>query len=228
MNNPDARVAVYYAPDRHDPLFAASTAWLGRDPETNAVAAQPEIAEIAAITEEPRLYGFHATLKPPMRLAPGSGWDEFLTSAAALAGSLKAFDLPPLAVMDLHGFLALRETRPSPELQALADACVERLDALRAPPTPNELARRRRAPLTTEQDAMLVRWGYPYVFETWFFHMTLTRRLSPEEKALYRPKAEAHFAQAIATPRRVTGICLFVQPNPGAPFTIAQRLPLLG
>ena len=75
---------------------------------------------------------------------------------------------------------------------------------------------------------MLVRWGYPYVFGTWFFHMTLTRRLSPEEKTLYRPKAEAHFAQAIATPRRVIGICLFVQPNPGAPFTIAQRLPLRG
>ena len=35
-----------------------------------------------------------------------------------------------------------------------------------------------------EQDAMLVRWGYPYVFDTWFFHMTLTRRLSDAEKSI--------------------------------------------
>ena len=228
MINPDARVAVYYAPDRHDLLFTASTAWLGRDPETNVLKQQPEIAEIAAITGEPRLYGFHATLQPPMRLSAGRDWDELLTSAATLTGSLKAFHLPPLAVMDLHGFLALRETRPSPELQALADACVERLDPFREPPTPPELAHRRRSPLTVEQDAMLVRWGYPYVFGMWFFHMTLTRRLTPAEKALYHPKAEAYFAEAIAAPRRVTDICLFVQPNPGAPFTIARRLPLRG
>ena len=65
------------------------------------------------------------------------------------------------------------------------------------------------------QDAMLVRWGYPYVFDTWFFHLTLTRRLSAAEKQLFMPAAETYFARAIATPRRVTDICLFVQPGPG-------------
>jgi hypothetical protein len=75
---------------------------------------------------------------------------------------------------------------------------------------------------------MLVRWGYPYVFDTWFFHMTLTRRLTPAEKALYHPRADAHFADAIGHRRRVTDICLYTQAGPGAPFTIAERLPLLG
>ena len=223
-----ARVAVYYAPTAGDPLCAASTSWLGRDPFTNAPATQPDVVDIAAITDDPRTYGFHATLKPPMRLARGQTWDAFLKAAGELAETLKPFDLPPLAVMDLHGFLALRETHPSAELQHLADACVEKLDSFREPPSPEELARRRRAPLTAEQDAMLVRWGYPYVFGTWFFHMTLTRRLTPEEKALYQPRAEAHFAEAIGYPRRVTDICLFTQPAPGAPFTIAERIPLLG
>jgi hypothetical protein len=113
-------------------------------------------------------------------------------------------------------------------LQALADACVADLDGFRAPPTEAELARRRRSSLTAEQDAMLVRWGYPYVFGTWFFHMTLTRRLSAEEKALYQPAAEAHFAAALAAPRRVVDICLYTQAGPGAPFVIAERLPLRG
>ena len=220
------RVAVYYAPTADDPLFAASTNWLGRDPVTNAPARQPDAPDIAAITDDPRLYGFHATLKPPMRLR--HAWDDFLAAAISMSKTIKPFDLPPLGVMDLHGFLALRETQPSAALQHLSDVCVEQLDAFRQPSSPEELARRRRSPLTAEQDAMLVRWGYPYVFETWFFHLTLTRRLTPLEKALYMPRAEAHFAGAINCPRRVVDICLFTQRIPGAPFTIAERLPLGG
>lgn len=223
-----ARVAIYYAPAAHDPITFASTSWLGRDPVSNAPVIQPELPDIAEITHDARTYGFHATLKPPMRLADGRVWNEFLDAANRLARTLKPFDLPPLAVMDLHGFLALRETRPSPALQHLADTCVEQLDMFRAPASDAELARRRRSPLTPEQDAMLVRWGYPYVFTTWFFHMTLTRRLTPAERAIYLPAAEAHFAAAIAQPRRVADICLFKQPAPGAAFTIAERLPLLG
>jgi putative phosphonate metabolism protein len=223
-----ARVAIYYAPTTDDPLYHASSAWLGRDPVTNAPVPQPEIPGIAEMTADARVYGFHATLKPPMRLANGRHWHEFLDATAKLAATVQPFDLPPLAVMDLHGFLALRETRPSPELQNLADICVGQLDPFREPPSPEELARRRRSPLTAEQDAMLVRWGYPYVFETWFFHMTLTRRLNADEKALFMPAATVYFAEAVACPRRVTDICIFTQPAPSAPFTIAERLPLRG
>lgn len=224
----EARVAVYYAPLPDDPLTAAAACWLGRDPVTNAPVRQPDLPGIEELTADPRGYGFHATLKPPMRLADGRSWNALLTAAEALAGRIAPFDLPPMAVSDVHGFLALRETVACAPLQALADACVADLDAFRAPATEAELARRRRSSLTAEQDAMLVRWGYPYVFGTWFFHMTLTRRLSAEEKALYQPAAEAHFAAALAVPRRVVDICLYTQAATGAPFVIAERLPLRG
>ena len=148
---------------------------------------------------------------------------------AQLAGRTAPFDLPPLAVSDVFGFLALRETVPCPPLQALADACVEHLDPFRAPPSDAELARRRRANLTPRQDAMLVRWGYPYVFDTWFFHMTLTRRLTAEEKRRLPCRRRRHISRVRSRlPRRVTDICLFVQPAPGEPFVIEQRLPLRG
>jgi putative phosphonate metabolism protein len=226
--SPDARVAVYYAPRPDDQLTADAAAWLGRDPTGDATVAQPDIAGIAEVTAEPRLYGFHATLKPPMRLAHGCGWSDVVSAAAALADRIAPFELPTLSVQDVFGFLALRETAPSEPLQGLADACVEQLDPLRATPTEAELARRRRARLTARQDAMLVRWGYPYVFDTWFFHLTLTRRLSGEEKQVYMPAAEAWFAAAIATPRTVGEICLFVQAAPGTPFVIRERLTLRG
>lgn len=222
------RVAVYYVPQPDDPLFTDAAAWLGRDPASGAPSPQPDIPGILEVTAEPRTYGFHATLKPPMRLKDDRQWSDAVEAATELAKSVAPFELPCLAVSDVHGFLALRETQPCAPLQALADACVERLDHVRAPPSPEELARRRRASLTPRQDEMLLRWGYPYVFDTWFFHMTLTRRLSADEKRVYMPAAQAHFAQALAMPRRVTDICLFVQPGPSEPFVIKERLTLRG
>lgn len=222
------RVAIYYAAPPDDPLTVLGSAWLGRDPVTNAAVPQPALDGIGEITAEPRRYGFHATLKPPMGLADGASWTGFVAAVREVAAGIAAFELPPLAVADLRGFLALRETAPCAALQALADVCVEQLDAFRAPPSQDELARRRRAKLSPEQEAMLTRWGYPYVFGTWFFHMTLTRRLSEAEKAIFLPAAQAWFAPALSVPRRVADICLFTQVMPGAAFILAERIRLRG
>lgn len=222
------RLALYWAPDGDDPLHAAGSAWLGRDAATGQALPQPALAglDLAEVTAEARGYGLHATLKPPFRLA--GGYASARDAAAALAARIAPFDLPPLAVHDLDGFLALRETAPCPPLHRLADACVEALDAHRAPPTEAEIARRRPERLSAAQRANLDRWGYPYVFGEWRFHVTLSRRLRPEERALILPAVTAHLGEAAAMTRRVGAISLFVQPAPGAPFTIAERLPLRG
>ena len=218
-----ARAALYYAPEADDPLWRAGCDWLGRDPASGRTYPQPDRDELTA---GPRRYGFHATLKPPMRLA--HPWHALVEDTAALAARLAPFELPPLEVADLSGFLALREAAPCPALQALADACVTELDAHRVPASAAELARRRQAGLTPAQDAVLLDWGYPYVLSTWQFHMTLTRRLSAQERTTTLPAAVAHFAAACALPRRVESICLFSQAAPGSPFLLAERLPLGG
>lgn len=226
--NTSARVALYYAPLPDDPLTPLSGAWLGRDPASNAPVPQPRVPGLPEVTADPRAYGFHATLKPPMHLRAGTDWFSFVGAVRAMAADIASFELPALAVADVHGFLALRETMPSPPLQALADACVEQLDPFRSPPTEAELARRRKASLTPAQDALLVRWGYPYVFDEWFFHMTLTRRLTAAEQAVFMPAAEAWFAPALSVPRMVQDICLFTQAAPGVAFTLAERVQLRG
>jgi putative phosphonate metabolism protein len=223
-----ARVAIYYAPSPDDPLAIAGATWLGRDADRNIGLVQPQVPDMAALTQEPRRYGFHATLKPPMRLAPGSDLFTFVAAVRAVATSIAPFDLPPLHVADLHGFLALREATYCAPLQALSDRCVAGLDAFRTPPDAAEFERRRQARLSPQQDAMLQRWGYPYVFDTWFFHMTLTRRLDDGEKARVKPLAEAFFAAAVAAPRQVRDICIFTQAAPDADFVIAERIPLRG
>jgi putative phosphonate metabolism protein len=223
-----SRVAIYYAPLADDPLTELAGHWLGRDPVTGAPMVQPALFGIEEATAEPRRYGFHATLKPPMRLAEGRSWADLMSAVRSVAAGIAPFDLPRLAVHDLRGFLALRETEPCPALQALADACVEQLDPFRAPPSEAELAARRGAQLSPEQEAMLARWGYPYVFGTWFFHMTLTRRLSELEKEVFLPAAEAYFAPVLEVPRRVVDLCIFTQAGPDASFNIAERVRLKG
>lgn len=223
-----ARFALYWAPDPSDPLHAAGSAWLGRDAETGTTLRQPAVpgADLFEIAREPRLYGLHATLKAPFRLA--TSYAALRDSAAALAARIAPFGLPPLAVADLDGFLALTEQAPCPPLQALCDQTVADLEPHRAPLTEAEIAKRRPERLTREQRGNLIRWGYPHVFGAFFFHITLTRRLTPEESALVRPAAESALGTAARQERRVTSICLFSQPEPGQPFRIAERFALTG
>jgi hypothetical protein len=225
MQPPSTRVALYWAPERADPLLAAGNRWLGRDPELSAPLHQPAIPGLKEATAAPRLYGFHATLRPPMRLA--TDWETFQAAIDTLAKSLAPFDLPPLAVTAMDGFLVLRESAPSPALHALADACVRHTNPHRLPPSDSERAKRRAAGLSAEEEALLQRWGYPWVMQRWRFHMTLSRRLTDAEMALLRPAAEDHFAQALATPRRVTEICVFTQ-IAQHDLLLAHRLPLTG
>jgi hypothetical protein len=223
---PRSRVALYYAPAGNDPLWQRGIAWLGRDPASGIEVAQPDIPGLAAITADAAGYGFHATLKPPMRLRAGVRWPDFRASVEALAAGIPPFPLPPLEVVDLAGFLALHDAAPSAALQAFSDACIAWVDELREPPGEAELAQRRRSRLSAAEDANLVRWGYPYVFSTWFFHMTLTRRLTPGEHAVYRAAAEAWFADTLTGPRTVRDLALFVQAEPGDAFFLVERVPL--
>jgi len=220
------RAALYWAPALSDPLHRLGSTWLGRDAETGAAIPQPGLPNVADITADARLYGLHATLKPPFRLA--TSYDALRADALALAARTKPFALPPLRLADHHGFLALLESEKSDALQALCDACVRDLDAHRLPPTEDEIARRNPARMTPRQREHLHRWGYHYVFDEWWFHVTLSRRLTPEERAVVWPALTHHLGEVPALPRRVTEICLFTQAAPGAPFLIAERLPLIG
>jgi len=222
------RIALYYAPEPHDPLHQRASAWLGRDAFSGAELSQPAIAgiDIAEVTADARGYGFHATLKPPFRVQGDT--QAALQAAQDFAARTAAFALPPLQITDLDGFLALREAEPCPPLQVLADGAVTALDPHRAPATESEIARRKPDKLSPRQREFLAFWGYPYVFAEWRFHMTLTRRLTPAENAIILPAVTDALGDAPAISRTVTDICIFAQAAPGAPFIILERLKLRG
>lgn len=200
------RYAIYWLPD--GPLGRAGVDWLGWDVRAGR-------GDGAAA---PARYGFHATIKPPFRLAEGRDEAELTEAAQGLAARRALVDLGTLRVARVARFLALVPRR-NPD--RLAAAMVEGLDALRAPASPEEVARRRAAMLTPAQDAMLVRWGYPYVIDEFRMHLTLTGRDPAEEMdARARDIFDAH-----AGPHRIAALSLVGEDAQGR-FHLIEDLPL--
>ena len=56
----------------------------------------------------------------------------------------------------------------------------------------------------------------------------MTRQLTAAEKAVVLPAVTDFLGEAPARPRLVTELTLFTQARAGAPFLIAERLPLRG
>ncbi|MGY6273411.1 DUF1045 domain-containing protein [Achromobacter denitrificans] len=220
------RYALYLAPT--GPWREHGSRWLGRCADTGEtlppLPGQPERSR--EWTQAPRHYGLHATLKPPFRLRPGAGPADVDAAARRLAAGGSPFALE-LECEPLRGFLAWRiadaDAAGRARIQALADAAVLGLDPLRAPPTPDETARRRPQSLTAEQRAMLERWGYPYVFDTYTFHITLTGKLEGEALAQARAGIAAFADPLRGLPMAVPGISVYVQPAPGADFVAARH-----
>ncbi len=206
------RHAIYFAPPRASALAAFGAAWLGWDPEAGVVPAAVALAGLprprAALTAAPRRYGFHATLKPPFRLAAGRDTGGLAAATAALAAEHPRFELC-LRVAMLGGFLALLADAPPPALARLADACVTRLDGFRAPPEPGELARRRAVGLDAAAEANLHRWGYPWVLDRFPFHMTLTGPLAAADRPAVERALTAALAPLLAAPLPVAEILPF-------------------
>ncbi|MEM6942080.1 MAG: DUF1045 domain-containing protein [Pseudomonadota bacterium] len=174
-----ARFAIYYVPP-DGPLAAFGGKWLGWDVVTGRAVPQFDVPGLHDITMTPRKYGFHGTLKPPFRLKEGQTLEALETAVSDVAGTLSLAACDGLKLTQLGRFLALTPFGPLDGLQSIAGACVRDLDGFRAPASEAELARRRNAGLSDRQEALLVEWGYPYVFDEFRFHLTLSGRL-PEE-----------------------------------------------
>lgn len=176
-----ARFAIYYVPP-DGPLADFGATWLGWDVVKGRDVPQFDLPGLPDITKTPRKYGFHGTLKPPFRLKEGQTPESLEAAVSALAGGIAPAVCGGLNLARLGPFLALTPTGPLEGLQRVAESCVRDLDAFRAPADEEELARRRKARLSERQETLLTRWGYPYVFEEFRFHLTLTGRL-PKDKA---------------------------------------------
>ena len=222
------RFAIYYLPPE-GALADFGAAWLGWDCVTARAVVPPHVPGLHDVTMTPRKYGFHGTLKPPFRLAERTdlaGLQEAMVQMAAICAPAQS---DGLALTALGRFLALTPVGDSSGIARVAATYVEALDAFRAPPGEAELARRRKARLSERQEALLQRWGYPYVMGEFRFHMTLSKRIKEDnERDTLMQEILKHGAEALATPVTVDAISVFRQENKKAPFTRLGRFAFAG
>ncbi|MCO5089718.1 DUF1045 domain-containing protein [Bosea sp. (in: a-proteobacteria)] len=226
------RYAVYYAPAADSALWRFGSAVLGYDASTGEdvpflVPPGCDPATWPELTQEPRRYGFHATLKAPFELAEGRSEDELLSFARNHAAGLEGVALAGLSVTALGSFVALTPSAPGADLQRFAFALVRAFEPFRAPLAEADRARRLASPLTPAQHAYLDAYGYPYVGDAFRFHMTLTGSLPDGRIAPVRQALAAASAAALpAGPVRLDRFALFRQDDRKSRFRLLDSYPV--
>lgn len=225
------RYALYYVPDADSALYRFGTELLGYDPFTRKSCEQPAdataaIVDWSTLTAEPRRYGFHATLKAPFALADGQSESDLTTAFEAFAATPREIPAFAPAVGLLGDFIAIVPATPPPALARLADDCVTQFDRFRAPLGDSGRARRLEARLTPRQIAHVDCWGYPYVFEDFRFHMTLTGRIPAGRSESVLAFLHARFGKLSIARIAVDTIGVLRQPSADGRFEVIAHSPL--
>jgi len=235
----DARYAIYYIPEPETALARLGSALLGRDSETGHAVPQPAFSGFAqerlhTLTVDARRYGLHATLKAPFFLKPGMTERELLRAAVHFTEGRQAIILPRLKLMHLDSFFALVPFDESPEgrqavqdINTLSADAVSFFDPFRAVPSEQEIARRHQHNLSARQRALLDEWGYPYVFDEYRFHITLTDRLRFSVEAHAMEENLRMYLEEVGNENMaVTNICLCkqIRHDSDCEFILLKRL----
>lgn len=247
MTPTTSRYAVYYVPERGCPLERLGSPLLGRDIYSGGFLPRPGLGGAAPGSllppaREAGRYGLHATLKPPFFLKPGMTEDDLVNFAERFAKTRRPLALPPFAVERIGSFFALAlcprnkaEAEEAANVRSLAGEAVAFFDEFRAPPSDEDLAKRRAKGLTPRQEEYLLRWGYPYVFDEFRFHITLTDKIrEPGLAATLETILRRYLAPAFAG-NRITAVTVCRSDFRGdftvlhrAEFSAGGRAPLEG
>ena len=221
------RFAIYFTPAHDAPLSSAARSWIGRDafhgkPVDVAPSATLSAVQIEDLSSFPRHYGFHGTLKAPFYLKEDNP-DRLRNAVRDFSDGITPFKTAPLQLTPLmngHRHLTLMPEDRSEALQKLADDCVRFFEPFRAPLTEDDIQRRKPNQLTERQRGYLQMWGYPYVFEDFRFHLTLSRALEDEEVKAAHDAAQNHFKAQLGQPLLVDGSALFRQDDRQSDFVV--------
>jgi putative phosphonate metabolism protein len=225
------RYAIYFVPAPGSDLNGFGADLLGYDAFGGTEARFPDgitqaVPDWRDLTKDPRQYGFHATLKAPFALLPGSSEAELVAACKTFAGAARPVPVITPVVEAISGFIAVVPAQFSAELSRLAANCVRDFDPFRAPLTAEDRARRNPSALTAAQVAHLDRWGYPYVMDDFRFHMTLTGRVPAERRGHLIALLRTRFAALDLHTLAVDRIAVLRQDDAGSRFRVLEHFAL--
>lgn len=228
------RYAIYFTPAPDSELYRRGSAVLGYDcyaqrhlPAPHIPGIAPE--ELAGGAAGARKYGFHATIKPPFSLRKGAELPELRKALAAFAATTAPVYVGQLEIAGPGAFVALEPVAALMDraqifaLQMLAAETVAWFDAFRAPLSDADLLRRPPSLLPPRQQALQQRWGYPWVFEAFRFHMTLSDKLADLRLSAWRESLAQWFGPVDLT---IDALTLMEQENRDSPFRVVERFEL--
>ncbi|MGA7487834.1 MAG: DUF1045 domain-containing protein [Xanthobacteraceae bacterium] len=234
MTGQGARYAVYFVPAAESELYRFGSSVLGYDCYRNEEIPLPDQFGLDSnawrkLTEEPRRYGFHATLKAPFRLAPSCTETQLVGAFRSFAGLGQSIARVETEIRMLSDFAAIVPYETSAALETLANQCTTIFDAFRAPMSAQERARRGASGLSPSQLQHLDRWGYPYVFTDYRFHMTLAAKIPVEHRDQVLDALRTAYRQACRDqPLILDRISLLTQDNEHARFRMLCQAALKG
>jgi hypothetical protein len=221
----EPRFAIYFVPPADTPLYRFGATFIGYDYYVGGDLEPPnvglDIARWTELTQAPRTYGFHATLKAPFRLASTAREDDLLAEFHKFAATPRAIPALDPVVRWLGQFIAIVPATASPTIDLLAADCVTAFERFRRPLDARERHNRLGAGLSRRQIENLDRWGYPYVHEDFRFHMTLTGQVAADRRGDILALLQAHFAATVgAAPVPVSQMALLCQDAPSTRFRV--------
>ena len=226
------RYAVYFCPHSDSALVRHAERWFGRSLFGRDVRAESvgglSTDVRAPFIAAPRRYGFHATLKAPFRLRAGCSQDDLIEAVDAFAGETKSVGPLHLVVSEFKGFFALTLRDADPDLGVLADAVTRAFEPLRAALSAEDIARRSPESLSQRQRAYLETWGYPFVFDEFRCHLTLSERLATSAAEAVGVALRDTFAPHLIQPVPIDRLVVCREPRAGAPFTCIHTAALSG
>lgn len=225
------RYAIYHVPAPDAPFYRFGADMLGYDAFAPKDLAHPPqatgaFADWHQLTADPRRYGFHGTLKAPFRLKDGGHEAALIAAFDRFVAVPRPLPVITPVVRAIGSFIAVVPDAPVAALSQLADDCVRDFEPLRTPLTESDRQRRLKSPLTPSQIEHLDRWGYPYVFEEFRFHMTLTGSLPGEKREAVLPFLQGEFARLGLASLMVGHVAIFRQASSDARFTVLRHAAL--
>jgi putative phosphonate metabolism protein len=226
-----ARYAIYHVPPADASLYRFGAALLGYDAFAPNELAHPTqatstFADWHELTADPRKYGFHATLKAPFLLKDGATEADLVAAFDRFIATPREIPVVTPVVRTIGSFIAVVPETAVAALTQLADDCVREFEPVRSPLSDHDRQRRLKSPLTPRQIEHLDRWGYPYVFEEFRFHMTLTGSLPGEKREAVLPFLQTEFAKLGLVSHSIGHVAIFRQASSEARFVVMRHAAL--
>jgi Protein of unknown function (DUF1045) len=229
---PSPRYAIYFTPPPFSALARFGAAVLGYDcfegsevEHARLPAIDPSVLRL--MTVGPRRYGFHATLVAPFRLN-GRPESELFDEVERFAQQTAPEPVGGLTAGVLDGYIVLLPIDERPGVCRLAAGCVTAFNEFRAPLTAADRERRLKSELTQAQTKMLDRWGYPYVFDQFRFHMTLAGPVPEDQQRQLHAALLQAYQERASTVVEIDALSVMKQDDGAARFRVIRRCRLRG